>query len=99
MVILRYQENLYHLAELNNEKLDFRDFFENNLEFQDYALIAKKINFIILRNINQMDENNKNYLYRFISFIDALYENKVVLSLSSDVQLNQLYLYQFLSSP
>ncbi len=72
--------------------LDFRDFFENNLEFQDYALIAKKINFIILRNINQMDENNKNYLYRFISFIDALYENKVVLSLSSDVQLNQLYL-------
>ena len=39
-----------------------------------------------------MNENNKNFLYRFISFIDALYENKVVLSLSSDVQLNQLYL-------
>ena len=39
-----------------------------------------------------MDENNKNYLYRFISFIDALYENKVVLSLSSNVQLNKIYL-------
>ena len=34
-----------------------------------------------------MNENNKNFVYRFISFIDALYENKVVLSLSSDVEL------------
>ena len=72
--------------------LKFVEFFEKNLEFQDYLLIAKKINFVILRNISQMNENNKNFLYRFISFIDALYENKVVLSLSSDVQLNQLYL-------
>ena len=39
-----------------------------------------------------MDENNKNVVYRFISFIDALYENKVVLSLSSDVELKELYL-------
>ena len=39
-----------------------------------------------------MDENNKNFVYRFISFIDALYENKVVLSLSSDVELKELYL-------
>jgi len=72
--------------------LNFVEFFENNLEFQDYLLIAKKINFIVLRNICQMDENNKNFVYRFISFIDALYENKVVLSLSSDVELKELYL-------
>ena len=39
-----------------------------------------------------MSEDNKKHLYRFISFIDALYENKVVLSLSSDVQLKKLYL-------
>ena len=60
--------------------LNFKEFFENNFEFQDYLLIAKKVNFIILRNANQMSEDNKNHLYRFISFIDALYENKVVLS-------------------
>ena len=71
-------------------RLNFSEFFENNLEFQDYLLIAKKINFIILRNILQMDENNKNFVYRFISFIDAFYENKVVLSLSSNVQLNKI---------
>ena len=38
-----------------------------------------------------MNENNKKFLYRFIMFIDALYENKVVLSLSSDVELGKLY--------
>ena len=72
--------------------LDFQGFFEKNFEFQDYLLIAKKVNFIILRNINQMNENNKKHLYRFIMFIDALYENKVVLSLSSNVELDKLYL-------
>ena len=39
-----------------------------------------------------MNENNKKHLYRFIMFIDALYENKVVLSLSSNVELDKLYL-------
>ena len=72
--------------------LNFKIFFEKNLEFQDYNLIVKKINFIILRNIKQMDEYNKNYLRRFISFIDAAYENKVVLSISSDVELEKMYL-------
>jgi cell division protein ZapE len=72
--------------------LDFKLFFEKNLEFQDYNLIAKKINFIILRNITQMDEYNKNYLSRFISFIDAAYENKIVLSISSEIELEKMYL-------
>ena len=39
-----------------------------------------------------MDEHNKNYLHRFISFIDAAYENKVVLSISSDIELEKMYL-------
>ncbi len=72
--------------------LDFKLFFEKNLEFQDYNLIVKKINFIILRNITQMDEYNKKHLRRFISFIDAAYENKVVLSISSDIELEKIYL-------
>ena len=39
-----------------------------------------------------MDEYNKNYLSRFISFIDATYENKVVLSISSEIELEKMYL-------
>ena len=69
------------------------NFFEKNLEFQDYLLIAKKNK---LYNIKKHSPNGRRItkiiLYRFISFIDAFYENKVVLSLSSNVQLNKIYL-------
>ena len=72
--------------------LEFDEFFEKNLEFQDYNLIAKKIKIFVLRNIKQIDENKKNILARFISFIDVLYENKNILSISSNVGLDELYI-------
>ena len=72
--------------------LEFDDFFEKNLEFQDYNLIAKKIKIFVLRNIIQIDESKKNILARFISFIDVLYENKNILSISSNVGLDELYI-------
>ena len=39
-----------------------------------------------------MDENSKNILARFISFIDVLYENKNILSISTNVELDKLYI-------
>ena len=72
--------------------LEFDDFFEKNLEFQDYNLIAKKIKIFVLRNIKQLDESKRNILARFISFIDVLYENKNILSISSNVGLDELYI-------
>ena len=72
--------------------LEFDNFFEKNLEFQDYNLIAKKIKIFVLRNIKQIDESKKNILARFISFIDVLYENKNILSISSNVGLDELYI-------
>ena len=72
--------------------LEFDEFFEKNLEFQDYNLIAKKIKIFVLRNIKQIDESKKNILARFISFIDVLYENKNILSISSNVGLDELYI-------
>ena len=75
-----------------NYDLEFDEFFEKNLEFQDYNLIAKKIKIFVLRNIKQIDESKKNILARFISFIDVLYENKNILSISSNVGLDELYI-------
>ena len=71
---------------------EFNEFFSKNLVFQDYEIIAKKIKIFIVRNIKQMDENSKNLLTRFISFIDVVYENKNILSVSSNVELDQLYI-------
>ena len=58
----------------------------------DYDLISKKIKIFVLRNIKQIDESKKNILARFISFIDVLYENKNILSISSNVGLDELYI-------
>ena len=72
--------------------INFDDFFLKNLVFQDYDFLSKKIKFFVIRQIKQMDENSKNILARFISFIDVLYENKNILSISTNVELDKLYI-------
>ena len=71
--------------------IEFTDFFSKNFVFQDYMLIAKKIKIFVIRDIKKLDENSKNLIARFISFIDVLYENKNILSISSNVGLDQIY--------
>ena len=92
-VIFKRRGNSFKLNKIygNIIDLDFESFFLKNLIFQDYELITKKIKIFIIRNIKQMDENSKNLLSRFISFIDVLYENKNILSISTDVELKCLY--------
>ena len=35
--------------------------------------------------------NKKIFVYKFISLIDAFYENKNILSISTEVELNNIY--------
>ncbi len=72
--------------------LSFNEFFKKQLVFKDYELIAKKVNFIILRNLIQLNDNSQDLAARFIFFIDVLYENKNILSLSTDTELDKIYL-------
>ena len=39
----------------------------------------------------QINKNSEDQISRFISFIDVLYENKNILSLSTKVKLDKLY--------
>ena len=86
--------NKFSLENFYGNLLDisFNDFFKKKLVFQDYIIILKKIKFLIIRNIPQMNEDSKDILYRFISFVDAIYDNKNILSISTKVELEQLYL-------
>ncbi len=54
-------------------------------------IIAKKIKIFVIRDIMQFDESSKNLISRFISFIDVLYENKNILSISTNVGLDEIY--------
>mgnify|MGYP001188247499 FL=1 len=71
--------------------IEFESFMKKNLIFQDFLMIAKKVKFLIIRNIPQLDDNLKNYIHRFISLIDAFYENKNILSISTRVELDNIY--------
>ena len=71
--------------------IEFKNFFQKKLIFQDFVIISKKVNFLILRDIPKLYEGDKDKIYRFISFVDALYENNNVLSISTRVELENIY--------
>ena len=85
-----YQFNLENFYG-NLFDVNFDVFLKKKLVFQDFKLIAKKAKFFIIRDLRQIDENEKDYIYRFISLIDAFYENKNILSISTRVKLDNLY--------
>jgi len=70
--------------------LDFSNFFNKNLVFRDYEMISKKAKIFILRNFNKENIKNPQFMARFIFFIDVLYENKNILSLSSEMKLDKI---------
>ena len=93
-VSLSRRGNKFSLNGIYGNTLDvnFVPFFKKSLVYQDYEMISKKWKIIILRDIPQINEDSKDVLARFISFIDVIYENKNVLSLSTRVTLDKLYI-------
>ena len=91
--IFRRKGNNFKLDKIYGNLIDlrFEDFFSKNFVFQDYEIIAKNIRIFVIRDIVKMNENSKNLISRFISFIDVLYENKNILSISTNVELIELY--------
>jgi cell division protein ZapE len=57
----------------------------------DYLEIAERYHTMIIDGIPRMDESNGSEARRFITLIDALYENKVNLICSADAPPNELY--------
>ncbi len=57
----------------------------------DYLAIARRYHTIILVGIPVLGPENRNEAARFVSLIDALYENKVKLLAAADAQPDSLY--------
>ena len=71
-------------------RFQFDNLCGDKLGSEDYVKISNECNFIIIENIPQFNEENKDRQQRFITFIDILYEKKIPLTLSSCVSLNEL---------
>ena len=53
-------------------------------------MIAKNSVFIFIENLPHFDENNSDQQQRFITLIDIIYENKIPLMITSQIDLGSL---------
>jgi predicted ATPase len=69
-------------------KFNFDELFNKNLGSEDYIAIADISNFIFIINLPKFDQNNSNQQQRFITLIDIIYEKKIPLMITSQVNLD-----------
>ena len=69
-------------------KLSFEELCDRNLGSEDYISIANNCNFIFIENLPDFKEDNSNQQQRFITLIDIIYEKKIPLMITSEVDLD-----------
>ena len=78
---------------------NFEDLCNKNLGAEDYIEITKVTNLMIIKNLPNFNENNSNQQQRFITLIDIIYEKKVPLMITSQVDLNLILSAKSLIEP
>ena len=71
-------------------KFNFEELCDKNLGSEDYISIADNSEFIFLENLPNFDENNSNQQQRFITLIDIIYEKKIPLMITSNINLGSI---------
>ena len=71
-------------------KFDFDELFNKNLGSEDYIKISECCNFIMIEKLPDFNDNNSNQQQRFISFIDIIYEKKIPLMITSEINLKDI---------
>lgn len=58
----------------------------------DYIAIATLFRIVLIADVYQMDDATNDVARRFISMIDEFYDRKVVIIISAEVEINDLYI-------
>ena len=69
-------------------KFDFEELCNTNLGSEDYIRIVENSEFIFIKNLPNFNENNSNQQQRFITLIDIIYEKKIPLMITSEIDLD-----------
>ena len=80
-------------------KFKFDELCDRNLGSEDYIGLVNNCNFILIENLPKFDENNSNQQNRFITLIDIIYEKKIPLMITSQLDLNLMKSSKSLSEP
>ena len=80
-------------------KFHFDELCDRNLGAEDYVSVANYCHFILIENLPNFGEYNLNQQQRFITLIDILYEKKIPLMITSQVNLNLIESSKNLQEP
>ena len=82
-----------NLSAIHNDValLSFHELCEQPLGSADYLELAQRFNAILITDIPKLTAEKRNEAKRFIMLIDALYEHKVQLFCTAEVEANALY--------
>ncbi|RKF78545.1 Protein AFG1 [Golovinomyces cichoracearum] len=70
----------------------FEELIGRPMSAADYIELTKSYDYFIVTNIQAMTFRERDLARRFITFVDAVYEARSILVLTSAVQLNELFL-------
>ena len=80
-------------------KFEFEELCNKNLGSEDYIKIAENCEFMFIKNLPNFDENNKDQQQRFITLIDIIYEKKIPLMITAQVDLNLIKSSKSITEP
>ena len=80
-------------------KFEFEELCNRNLGSEDYIKIAENCEFIFIKNLPNFNENNSNQQQRFITLIDIIYEKKIPLMITAQVDLNLIKSSKSIAEP
>ena len=72
-------------------RLSFAQCFEAPLGTPDFLALAEEFHTLIIDHVRVMRSEERNVVKRFITFIDALYDQHVKLILSAGAEPHELY--------
>ncbi len=99
------------ILEIKGRKLEIKNFYNGivrfnfdelcnrNLGSEDYIAIANICDFLFIEDLPDFNEDNSNQQQRFITLIDILYEKKIPLMITSNINLNSINSSKGLSEP
>ena len=109
--ITKNRNKTLKIFEVKGRKLEIENFYERvakfkfdelcnrNLGSEDYIMIANNCDFIFIENLPSFNENNSNQQQRFITLIDIIYEKKIPLMITSQVNLDLIESSESLAEP
>jgi len=109
--ITKNKKKTSKILEIKGRKLELKNFYDKVIKFEfdelcnrnlgseDYITIADNSDFIFISNLPEFTDENLNQQQRFITLVDILYEKKIPLMITSEINLNSIKSSKSISEP